>query len=232
MSFRVYRRVAWETIWMRLAALVAIVLGVPCADACLADCISRDRFEGRSADGVYRLDMKRVSQERYEFSLRRNDTIASTGVIDLHGHHMHAMINDTGSYFVFYDVYEGIAVYDSQGRRIGNLTVDELLTLRERATRPGSWGCHPEGLWAKEFRPLSFVQGGTTIEAITHAGRRITIDLPTARIVRSETDVLQISYIGGGAITAIIATSIVVGFYRRGKPRRDATNDTPSELST
>lgn len=215
--------------WVTSMALFAVVLPLIGSPVCLVDCIPQYRIEGASANGAFRFHANRVTPYRFEFTLQRNDTTVSTGMIDVSGHNLSAIIEDTGAYFVLNDTYEGLAVYDTQGRRIGNLTVDELLTVRERRTTPGRWGCHPEGRWARESHQVSFIKDRSAVEAITHAGRRIVIDLAAARIVEAEadveaeTDAVRVDAIVVAGGTMAVVTSLVVWLWMRRKRQWVAT---------
>jgi hypothetical protein len=231
-SGSVDRRAPLRTLRRKSAVSLAILISLLRAGACFADCRPQDQVVGLSADQVYRLDITRLSHERSEFTFRRHDVIVGTGPIDVQGHHQSAIVADTGSYFVLHDVYEGLAVYDSQGRRLAGFTGDDLLSWRERATRPHKWACHPEGRWARESSAVSFSDNGTAVEVITHAGRRITIDPATGQIVRSTLDLVQTSLIVGTAIAALGASAAVVWLLQRRKHCRFAASRSVSEPHT
>jgi hypothetical protein len=231
-SRSVDRRAPLRILRPKSAVSLAILISLLRAGVCFADCRPQDQVVGRSSDHVYRLDLKRLSHERSEFTFRRNAVIVGTGPIDVQGHHLTAIVADTGSYFVLHDVYEGLALYDSQGRRLAAFTGDDLLSWRERATRPHKWACHPEGRWARETGAVSFSDNGTAVEVITHAGRQITIDPATGQIVRSTLDPVQTSLVVGVAIAALAATAAVVWHLQRTKHRGLAASRSVSEPRT
>lgn len=174
-----------------LRSLTALTILLAGSNVGLADCFPQEQIRGVSPNGAYELVIERVPTER--FTLREHGKVVTAGSFESSGHHLTAFIDDTGSFLVLHDAYEGLAVYDSHGQRLGSFTPDDLLSIRERWTRPGRWACHPEGRWAHEYRQLSFVRAGAAIAFATHSGRTIAIDLRSAQIEHADPDRLQLA---------------------------------------
>jgi hypothetical protein len=211
------RRHALRPLRRRSAAHLTILFYLLRAGTCFADCGPSEPLVALSANQVYRLDLKPLSPGRFGFTLRRNGVILNSeaSAMDVQCGHLSAIVADTGSCFVLRDEYDGLAIFDGQGRQIANFKADDLLTARELATRPDGWPCHPEGRWALESGAMSFVGDGTTVEVITHAGRKILIDPATGRIVRAELDPVQSSFAAGLASAAVAAAAVIRRLRRR-----------------
>lgn len=172
-------------------SLIALTILLAGTKVGVADCLPQEQIRGVSPNGAYELRIARDSTE--QFTLREHGNIVTAGSLESSGHHLTAFINDTGTFFVLHDAYEGLAIYDFHGQRLGHFASDDLLSIRERWTRPGKWACHPEGRWAPEDKPLSFVHDGAAIAFVTHSGRTIVIDLPSAQIEHADPDRVQLA---------------------------------------
>ena len=119
-----------------------------------------------------------------DFEIRTGLRVVSTGTMrvgDMNG--IQVFLSEDAKHIVLCDAHVGVSIYDSQGTRLSHYDVNQILSRRERGTRPGTSGCHPEGVWCRETEPVTFV-GTNYARVATHSGRAVEFDLQSGRLAR------------------------------------------------
>jgi hypothetical protein len=164
--------------------LVAWFIAGAGTETASAKCGPQPRIHAASASGD--LELKIEFGKKNKFAVLRKGAVTRSGEINVHGHHLSGIIDDAGKFFVLFDTYEGLTVYEASGRMLKHFPSTELLSIREERTRPGKWACHMEGVWLQENHPVSFDRNGAAVVLFTHAGRRIVIDLASAQVAQED----------------------------------------------
>lgn len=211
--------------FIRAVGLFVLLLTMCGSQSGFADCGPQEHLQAQSENGDWKLEVTFAPSPH--FTLLRDGKATKSGPMEITGHHVRGFVGNDGGIFVLLDSYEGLAVYDSTGRRVNVLTPEELLTARELKARPGRWPCHPEGRWAAETNPVVLRDGKTTVEVFTHLDRRIVIDQQSGQIVSADPEIVSAipdtSPIGIATIFAVALTALgITGIWYWTKRRRFA----------
>src|SRR5205807_393836 len=99
----------------------------------LADEAAQGPIHAVSANGVYTLDITPyhvVPFPNRRFSVKKDGVLVSQGEIGIAAGRVGYVEND-GAFFVLDDPYDGLVIYDSQGRLIRHLLPEAMLSPRE-----------------------------------------------------------------------------------------------------
>lgn len=116
--------------WTRFLGVLAAAMA---ATASMAKCAMPSTLHVKSSNGRHTL----VFEPDGRFKLN-----GVHGQVRIAGHHQRAFLANDGRRFVIADPYDGITVFDGNGRVVERFDGDDLCWKRTDA-----WACHPEGQW-------------------------------------------------------------------------------------
>lgn len=94
----------------------------------------------------------------------------------LFGHHVKTLVPNSGTHFVLFDPYAGLEFHRADGTLLKRLEPETLLSAKELTSRPGSFACHPEGVWTESEAALAPGERSVRVKLYTGKVMEFSLD--------------------------------------------------------